>query len=65
MDSSVWTDVFTAFALYMIIEGMIPFVGPHLFRRSVMRISKMDDNQLRVTGLLVMAAGLILLFVVR
>jgi len=61
----MWTDIFTAFALYLIIEGMIPFVGPHLFRRSVMRISEMSDNQLRTTGMLVMAAGLVLLFVVR
>jgi len=61
----MWTDIFTAFALYLIIEGMIPFVGPHLFRRSVMRISEMNDNQLRMTGMLVMAAGLILLFIVR
>jgi uncharacterized protein YjeT (DUF2065 family) len=49
----------------MIIEGMIPFIGPHFFRRSVMRISEMDDNQLRLTGLVVMAAGLGLLFLVR
>ena len=61
----MWTDIFTAFALYLIIEGMIPFVGPHLFRRSVMRISEMNDNQLRMTGMLVMAAGLILLFIIR
>jgi uncharacterized protein YjeT (DUF2065 family) len=30
-----------------------------------MRISEMNDNQLRMTGVLVMAAGLILLFIVR
>lgn len=61
----MWTNIFTAFALYMIIEGMIPFIGPHFFRRSVMRIAEMDDNQLRMTGLLVMVAGLVLLFVSR
>ena len=61
----MWTEILTAFALYMIIEGMIPFVGPHFFRRSVTRISEMNDNQLRVTGLLVMVGGLVLLFVVR
>ena len=49
----------------MIIEGMIPFIGPHFFRRSVMRISEMDDNQLRITGLLVMIVGVSLLFFVR
>lgn len=61
----MWTEILTAFSLYMIIEGMIPFIGPHFFRRSVMRISEMDDNQLRITGLLVMIAGVSLLFFVR
>ncbi len=58
-------DLLTAFALYMIIEGMIPFVGPDLFRRTVARIAQLDDNHLRVSGLTVMAAGLVLLFIVR
>ncbi len=61
----MWTDILTAFALYLIIEGMIPFIGPHFFRRSVVRISEMDDNQLRITGLAVMAIGLMMLFIVR
>lgn len=61
----MWTDILTAFALYMIIEGMIPFVGPHYFRRAVVRISEMNDNQLRITGLMAMIAGLVLLFFVR
>ena len=61
----MWTDLLTAFALYMIIEGMLPFASPDFFRRSVMRISEMDDNSLRITGLVVMTMGLILFFVVR
>ena len=61
----MWQDLLTAFALYMIIEGMIPFVGPDLFRRTVARIAQLDDNHLRVSGLTVMVAGLVLLFIVR
>jgi uncharacterized protein YjeT (DUF2065 family) len=61
----MWQDLLTAFALYMIIEGMIPFVGPDLFRRTVARIAQLDDNHLRGSGLTVMAAGLVLLFIVR
>ena len=61
----MWQDLLTAFALYMIIEGMIPFVGPDLFRKTVARIAQLDDNHLRVSGLTVMAAGLVLLFIVR
>jgi hypothetical protein len=61
----MWQDVLTAFALYLIIEGMIPFVGPDFFRRTVARLAELDDNHLRTTGLTIMAAGLLLLFVVR
>jgi uncharacterized protein len=61
----VWTDIFTAFALYLIIEGLIPFIGPDFFRRAVMRISQMDDNMLRMTGLAVVTMGLVLLYIVR
>jgi len=59
------TDILTAIALYMMIEGLIPFVGPQYFRRAVVRISEMDDNQLRMTGLMTLAAGLVLFYFVR
>ena len=61
----MWQDVLTAFALYLIIEGMIPFVGPDFFRRTVARLAELDDNHLRTTGLTIMVSGLLLLFVVR
>ena len=60
-----WTEVLTAFSLYLVIEGMIPFVSPGGFRRAVFKIAQMADNQLRLTGLATMAAGLVLLFIVR
>jgi uncharacterized protein YjeT (DUF2065 family) len=61
----MWQDILTAFALYLIIEGMIPFVGPDFFRKTVAKLAELDDNHLRATGVTIMAAGLILLFVVR
>ena len=61
----MWTEIFTAVALYLILEGLIPFSSPERFRRSVVRIAQMDDNQLRMVGLIAMAGGLLLLFVVR
>jgi uncharacterized protein YjeT (DUF2065 family) len=60
-----WTEILTAFSLYLIIEGMIPFVSPGGFRRAVFKVAQMADNQLRLTGLATMIAGLILLFIVR
>ncbi|HLT91668.1 MAG TPA: DUF2065 domain-containing protein [Woeseiaceae bacterium] len=61
----MWQDILTAFALYLIIEGMIPFVGPERFRRMVEQIGRLSDNNLRIAGLGAMLAGLLLLFIVR
>jgi uncharacterized protein YjeT (DUF2065 family) len=61
----MWQDILTAISLYLIIEGMIPFIGPNLFRQSVMRIAQMDDNGLRITGLTVASVGVIMLYIVR
>ncbi len=61
----MWQDLLTGFSIYLVIEGMIPFAGPNLFRQSVMRIAQMDDASLRVTGLTVASVGLIMLYLVR
>ncbi len=61
----MWQDILTAFALYLVIEGMIPFVSPGGFRRAVSQIEQLGDGNLRIVGLVTMAAGLLLLFVVR
>ena len=61
----MWQDLLTGFAIYLVIEGLIPFAGPGLFRQSVRRISEMDDNSLRMTGLIVASCGLLLLYTVR
>ena len=62
---SMTQQILTALALYMIIEGMIPFIGPGFFRRNVVRLAQLDDNQLRVVGLMVMLGGLGLLYLIR
>ncbi len=61
----MWQDIFTAFALYLIIEGMIPFISPGGFRRTVARIAVLGDNNLRLAGLVAMGSGLLLLFFIR
>lgn len=61
----MWQDILTAFALYLILEGMIPFISPGRFRRAVELIAKLGDNNLRKAGLVAMAAGLAMLFIVR
>ena len=60
-----WTEILTAFALVLIIEGMVPFVGPRKYRQIVAQMAMLSDNHLRTVGLVVMIAGVVLLFVVR
>jgi uncharacterized protein YjeT (DUF2065 family) len=61
----MWQDLLTGFCIYLVIEGMIPFAMPNVFRQSVVRIAQMDDAQLRFTGLTVASVGLIVLYVIR
>jgi uncharacterized protein YjeT (DUF2065 family) len=61
----MWQDAFTAIALYLVLEGMIPFISPNRFRQTVSQIAKFSDNYLRAIGMIVMIMGLFLLFIVR
>jgi uncharacterized protein YjeT (DUF2065 family) len=60
-----WTEILTALALVFVIEGMLPFVSPARYRQMVAEITKLSDSNIRNVGLVVMVAGLLLLFVVR
>ena len=60
-----WDDLLVAFALYLILEGLMPFLSPPAFRGFVQRISAMSDSSIRITGFTVMLLGLVLLYLVR
>ena len=54
-----------AFALYLVIEGVLPFVNPAAAQRLMSRLAKAEPAQLRWGGLISMIAGLALLWMVR
>jgi len=60
-----WQEILTAVALLLVIEGMLPFVGPQIYKQLVAQVARLGDNQLRTFGLTSMIAGLVLLFFVR
>ena len=60
-----WTEILTALALVLVIEGMLPFVRPGRYKQLVAQIVRLSDNQLRVFGLTAMIIGIVLLFIVR
>ena len=51
----------TALALMLIIEGVLPFLAPRLWRDAFRRLIEMPDGQVRFIGLTSMLAGLLLL----
>ena len=55
----------TAFALMLVIEGVLPFLVPSLWRETFRRLTEMSDGQVRFIGLTSMVAGLLLLYLVR
>jgi uncharacterized protein len=60
-----WTDLLSAIALLMVIEGLMPFANPRGSRRTMAMLAQMPDEKLRIVGLVSMIAGLLLLWFVR
>jgi uncharacterized protein len=60
-----WTDLLSAFALLMVIEGLLPFANPRGSRRTMAMLAQMPDEKLRLAGLVSMIAGLLLLWFAR
>ena len=60
-----WSDLLAAFALYLVIEGLLPFVSPRSWKQSIEMIAQLADSQLRIFGLVSMVAGVVLLAFVR
>ena len=60
-----WQDLFTALALVLVIEGLMPFANPSTWRRTLRTVSELDDRMLRGIGAASMAGGLLLLYIVR
>lgn len=60
-----WNDLWAAFALYLVLEGLMPFASPGGMKRALGQLSQLDDRTLRVAGFLSMMAGAVLLYFVR
>ena len=54
--------VIAAVALMLVIEGILPFTSPKLWRDTFTKLTQMTDGQIRFGGLISMAVGLVILF---
>ena len=55
----------TAVALMLVIEGVLPFLVPGMWRETFRKLTEMSDGQIRFIGLTSMLAGLLLLYFAR
>jgi uncharacterized protein YjeT (DUF2065 family) len=59
------TTLLLAFALMLVIEGLLPFLAPRVWRETFRRVTEMSDGQIRFIGLSSMLLGVVLLTVFR
>ncbi len=62
MNETLLESLFIATALMLVIEGIMPFINPDLFRRSLLQMMRMNNQMLRGIGLFSMCLGLTLLY---
>ena len=55
--------LWSALALVLVIEGLMPFVSPGSWRRMFARILQMSDGQIRFFGMCSVALGLLVLWI--
>lgn len=61
----MWDDLLAAFALVLVLEGMMPFLSPEQWKEAMARILQMDDKTVRTVGFFSMVGGALLLYLVR
>jgi uncharacterized protein YjeT (DUF2065 family) len=52
-------------AMMMVVEGLVPFLLPELWRETFRKLVALTDGQLRFIGLTSMISGLLLLYWIK
>ena len=50
----------SAFALMLVLEGLLPFAAPAAWRKTMLRVAELAEGQIRFIGLSSILVGLIL-----
>lgn len=58
-------DFLRAIALFLVFEGIMPFLTPDGWRQAMQQVSQFSDKTLRIIGLVSMLAGVFLLFLMH
>lgn len=55
------SSLLLAFALMLVLEGILPFAAPRVWRETFRRITEMNDGQLRFVGMTSMLIGVVIM----
>ncbi|MBI5786814.1 MAG: DUF2065 domain-containing protein [Rhodocyclales bacterium] len=55
------SSLLLAFALMLVLEGVMPFAAPRVWRETFRRVTEMNDGQLRFIGLTSMLIGIVIM----
>lgn len=56
----MWQIIIDAIALMMVLEGLLPFLNPHKYRRLLVTILQQPEHKLRRFGLALMISGVVI-----
>ena len=60
-----WQDLGAAVALYLVLEGFLPFLSPAAAKRAFATLATTPERALRTVGVASMLAGCALLYWIR
>lgn len=61
----MWEIFFSAVALFLVFEGILPFLSPEKWRNTLKRMLEFNDRTLRLIGLISMSSGVLVLYIVH
>jgi uncharacterized protein YjeT (DUF2065 family) len=60
-----FSDLLAALGLFLVLEGIAPFLNPRGVKRAFARLLEVQDRELRYAGLGSMLVGVMILYLVR
>ncbi|WP_349615813.1 DUF2065 domain-containing protein [Azotobacter salinestris] len=61
----MWQEFAIALCLMLVLEGILPFLSPRRWRRTVVQLVQLSDRRLRLMGLASMLLGTALLYLLH
>lgn len=61
----MWQSLATALCLVLVLEGLMPFLAPARWKRTLAGVMQISDAHLRLIGLICMLTGTLFLYLIR